>query len=75
MMRCPFCRRVMDLLSGGGLSIDHYACEVCGCEWTYGLHELPDPDRLREEAGVLEEIADELEEPSELVIRLQEALS
>lgn len=74
MIRCPFCRRVMDLVSDGGFSIDHYACETCGCEWTYGVHKLPDPCRLRKEASELKKIADELEEPSELARRLQEGL-
>lgn len=74
--RCPFCRRMMDLTSGAGaLQTTTYECPGCGCRWCYGIHQLPDPDRLRREAEELASIADEIEADDGLAGRIRRALA
>lgn len=58
---CPFCDGVLELLSGGGLTVDTWRCELCHYRESYGLEQLPDPDRLRDRAEDLEAVADQLE--------------
>lgn len=75
MRRCPFCERPMELVSDGGLAVDTYECPVCWCRWCHGLSRLPNPDRLRDVAGELQTIADEIEAGDGLAGRLKGALS
>lgn len=76
MKRCPFCHRMMDLVSGyGALRTDHFVCPGCGLEWIFGIHKLPDPDKLRAEADELQDIADEIEAGEGLAGRIRRALA
>lgn len=70
MRRCPFCETTLEQISGGGMRVDTYECPVCEYRESYGLERLPDPDRLRDRADDLEQLAEEIE-TSELAARLR----
>lgn len=69
MKRCTFCETVMDEVSQHSMGPDEWRCPRCGAVEGIGVRELPDPDRLREQAEELEQLADEIENGDSAVVR------